>query len=104
MTSLVALYVIRLRRRWIQELLAVVGIAAGVALLYATQVASTSLSGPVRATNAGLVGQSQLQLMARASAGLPDELYDRVVAMPGVRRAAPALQLPGNLVGPKGQR
>jgi putative ABC transport system permease protein len=103
-TSLVALYVIRLRRRWIQELLAVVGIAAGVALLYATQVASTSLSGPVRATNAGLVGQSQLQLMARASAGLPDELYDRVVALPGVRRAAPALQLPGNLVGPKGQR
>ena len=42
--------------------------------------------------------------MARGSAGLPDELYDRVVALPGVRRAAPALQIPGNLVGPKGQR
>ncbi len=102
-TSLVALYVIRLRRRWIQELLAVVGIASGVALLYATQVASTSLSGPVRAINAGLVGHSQLQLMARGSAGLPDDLYDRVIALPGVRRAAPALQLPGNLVGPDGQ-
>jgi putative ABC transport system permease protein len=103
-TSLVALYVIRLRRRWIQELLAVVGIAAGVALLYATQVASTSLSGPVRAINAGLVGHSQLQLVARGSATLPDALYDRVIALPGVRRAAPVLQLPGNLVGPDGQR
>jgi putative ABC transport system permease protein len=103
-TSLVALYVIRLRRRWIQELLAVVGIAAGVALLYATQVASTSLSGPVRAINAGLVGDSQLQLVVRGPAGLPDALYDRVIALPGVRRAAPVLQVPGNLVGPKGQR
>jgi putative ABC transport system permease protein len=102
-SSLLALYVIRLRRRWIQELLAVVGIAAGVALLYATQVASTSLSGPVRALNAGLVGQSQLQLMARGSTALPDGLYDRVIALSGVRRAAPALQLPGNLVGPRGQ-
>jgi putative ABC transport system permease protein len=104
LTSLVALYVIRLRRRWIQELLAVVGIAAGVALLYATQVASTSLSGPVRAINAGLVGHSQLQLVARGAAMLPDELYDRVIALPGVRRAAPVLQIPGNLVGPNGQR
>ena len=103
-SSLVALYVIRLRRRWIQELLAVVGIAAGVALLYATQVASTSLSGPVRAINAGLVGDSQLQLVARGSAMLPGELYDRVIALPGVRRAAPVLQIPGNLVGPDGQR
>ncbi len=103
-SSLLALYVIRLRRRWIQELLAVIGIAAGVALLYATQVASTSLSGPVRAINHGLVGNSQLQLMSRGAGGLPDELYDRVIALPGVRRAAPALQLPGNLVGPRGQR
>jgi putative ABC transport system permease protein len=103
-TSLVALYLIRLRRRWIQELLAVVGIAAGVALLYATQVASTSLSGPVRAINRGLVGHSQLQLISRGSAGLPDRLYERVIALPGVRRAAPALQIPGNLVGPRGQR
>jgi putative ABC transport system permease protein len=104
LSSLVALYVIRLRRRWIQELLAIIGIAAGVALLYATQVASTSLSGPVRAINRGLIGHSQLQLISRGSVGLPDQLYDQVIALPGVRRAAPALQLPGNLVGPHGQR
>jgi putative ABC transport system permease protein len=104
LTSVLALYVIRLRRRWIQELLAVIGIAAGVALLYATQVASTSLSRPVAAINAGLVGHSQLQLMSRGSSGLSERTYGQVIALPGVVRAAPVLQLPGNLVGPRGQR
>jgi putative ABC transport system permease protein len=103
-SSALRLYVVRLRRRWVQELLAVLGIAAGVALLYATQVASTSLSGPVRAINEGLVGHSQLQLLSRGSAGLPDQMYDQIMALPGVLRAAPVLQLPGNLAGPRGQR
>jgi putative ABC transport system permease protein len=104
LSSALALYRARLRGRWVQELLAVVGIALGVALLYATQVASTSLSGPVRSINAGLVGNSQLQLVSRGTVGMPDQLYDRVIDLPGVRRAAPGLQLPGNLVGPSGQR
>ena len=104
LSSALTLYRVRLRRRWFQELLAVLGIASGVALLYATQVASTSLSGPVRAVNGGLVGHSQLQLLARGGIGMPEAMYDRVVALPGVRRAAPILQLSGNLVGPRGQR
>jgi putative ABC transport system permease protein len=104
LSSALTLYRVRLRRRWVQELLAILGIAAGVALLYATQVASTSLSGPVRSINDGLVGHSQLQLLARGGAGVPEQTYDAVVRLPGVRRAAPILQLPGNLVGPKGQR
>jgi putative ABC transport system permease protein len=104
LSSALALYRVRLRKRWVQELLAVLGIAAGVALLYATQIASTSLSGPVRSLNEGLVGHSQLQLLSRGSAGMPEETYDKVIALPGVRRAAPVLQVPGNLVGPRGQR
>jgi putative ABC transport system permease protein len=104
LSSALVFYVVRLRQRWVQELLAVVGIAAGVALLYATQVASTSLSGPVRTISRGLVGHSQLQLMSRGAAGLPDGLYDQVIALPGVLRAAPVLQVPGNLVGPRGER
>jgi putative ABC transport system permease protein len=104
LSSALTLYRVRLRRRWVQELLAILGIAAGVALLYATQVASTSLSGPVHSINEGLVGQSQLQLLSRGGVGVPEQLYDQVVRLPGVRRAAPVLQLPGNLVGPKGER
>lgn len=104
LVSVVMLYLVRLRRRWVAEAMAVLGIAAGVALLYAAGVASTSLSGPVRSLNEGLVGNSQLQLLARGSAGMPEAVYDQVIAIPGVRRAAPVLEVPGNLVGRKSQR
>ena len=47
LSNLVHLYRVRLRARWVQELLAVVGIAVGVALLFAASVANTSLIGSV---------------------------------------------------------
>jgi putative ABC transport system permease protein len=103
LSTALALYRVRLRKRWVQELLAVLGIAAGVALLYATHVASTSLSGPVRALNEGIVGNSQLQLLSRGSAAFPEQTYKKVMAVPGVRRAAPVLQVSGNLVGRRGE-
>jgi putative ABC transport system permease protein len=102
--SLLVLYGVRLRSRWFQELLAVVGIAAGVALLYAGAIATTSLSGPVRQLNAGIVGNSQLQLVARGADGFPDTLYRTVAATPGVRRSAPILQAPASMVGRGGRR
>lgn len=102
-TAALALYRRRLRRRrWIQDLLAVLGIAAGVALLYATQVASTSLSGPVRQLSDGIVGAGQLQILARGATTIPEGTYDEITAIPGVTRAAPVLQVPGNIVGPRG--
>jgi putative ABC transport system permease protein len=102
-SAALAYYFARLRRRWIQELLAVCGIAAGVALLYATQVASTSLTGPVQQITQGLVGTSQLQLLARGSATFPEGVYDQILRTPGVVRAAPVLQVPGSVAGPKGR-
>lgn len=98
------LYLVRLRHRWPQELLAVVGIAVGVALLFASQVASTSLSGPVKHLTRGVVGNSELQLVARSPDGLPQSTYDAVRDLPGVRIAAPILQAQANLVGPDGSR
>jgi putative ABC transport system permease protein len=103
LSSVLGLYRARLRGRWVQELLAIIGIATGVALLYATQVASTSLSGPVRALNHGIVGDSQLQLLSRGFTVFPESTYQQVKALPGVVRAAPVLQVPGNVVGPHGQ-
>jgi putative ABC transport system permease protein len=96
------LYVVRLRRRWVAELMAVVGIAAGVALLYAANVASTSLSAPVHSLLQGIVGNSQLQLTSRGAAGMSEQLYEQVIALPGVQRAAPVLQVPGNLTSAHG--
>jgi putative ABC transport system permease protein len=102
-SAALAYYFARLRRRWIQELLAVFGIAAGVALLYATQVASSSLTGPVQQITQGLVGRSQLQLLARGAATFPEGTYEQIVRTPGVVRAAPVLQVPGGVEGPNGR-
>lgn len=96
------LYWSRLRHRWVQELLAVAGIAVGVSLIYASQVANSSMSGPVRQLNHTLVGASQLQLVARGPAGFPQRLTPPVRGP--IRRAAPVLEVAANLAGPRGQR
>lgn len=98
------LYRVRLRARLVQEALAALGIAVGVALLFASQVASTSLTGSVRQLTSGVVGQSRLQLQARGSQGFPERLLDQVQRLPGVRSAAPILEVQANVVGPKGQQ
>ena len=58
----------------VQECFAVVGVAVGVALLFASQVASTSLTHAVAQLNTELVGSAQLQLKARGYEGVPEEV------------------------------
>ena len=62
-SNILHLYLLRLRARAAQELLALVGIAAGVALLFASLVASNSLSSSIADLNAGVVGRATLQLL-----------------------------------------
>src|ERR1700728_5455958 len=83
------LYRVRLRARLLQECFAVVGIAAGVALLFASQVATQSLSSSVAQLSHGIVGKASLQLIARDQHGLPASMLGSVRAIPGVRAAAP---------------
>jgi putative ABC transport system permease protein len=96
------LYRVRLRARALQEALAVVGIAAGVALLFASQIAADSLSSSVKSLNAGIVGGAQLQLTARSAQGFSESLLSRVRALPGVRVAAPLLEVGAQASGPAG--
>jgi putative ABC transport system permease protein len=98
------LYRVRLRTRFVQEGLAALGIAAGVALLFASQVASTSLTGSVRQLTDGLVGQSRLQVRARAPEGFSESILGEVQRLPGVRSAEPVLDQQANVVGPRGER
>jgi putative ABC transport system permease protein len=98
------LYRVRLRARLVQELLAVVGIAVGVALLFASQVANTSLGGSVKQLTGGLVGSSRLELAARGAEGFDARLLAAVQALPGVRSAAPVLEAQANVLGPGGSR
>jgi putative ABC transport system permease protein len=100
--NLLHLYRVRVRARLVQECFAVVGIAAGVALLFASQVASQSLSSSVAQLSHGIVGNASLQLLARDPQGMPTSLLGRVRAIPGVRVAAPLLEASAEATGPKG--
>lgn len=102
LTNILYLYRVRVRRRLVQELFAVLGIAVGVALLFASQVANTSLSGSVDQLTAGLIGQSRFQLAARAATGFDASLLGEVQKLPGVLAAAPVLESQARLLGPTG--
>ncbi|MDO8185801.1 FtsX-like permease family protein [Conexibacter sp. JD483] len=92
----------RLRARRVQELFALVGIAVGVALLFAVQTANQSLSASASQLTEGLTGSAQLQLKARDPRGFPGTLLREVEAIDGVDAAAPVLEFPANAVN--GQR
>lgn len=81
-----------------------VGIAAGVALLFASQVASQSLSSSVAQLSRGIVGSANLQLLARDPDGFSGGLLTRVRNIPGVRVAAPLLEANANARGPRGSQ
>jgi putative ABC transport system permease protein len=96
------LYRIRLRARWLQECLALVGIAAGVALLFASQISSASLQSSVRLLSRGVAGDATLQLVARSPQGFPESVLPRVRSLPGIRVAAPVLEASAQASGPRG--
>jgi putative ABC transport system permease protein len=102
LSTIFYLYRVRLRARLVQELLAVAGIAVGVALLFASQVANTSLSGSVTRLTNELVGTARLQLVARAPQGFDERLTSEVERLRGVSVAAPLLERSVNVVGPNG--
>jgi putative ABC transport system permease protein len=94
-------YVVRLR--YVQECLAIVGIAAGVALLFASQVSSSSLQSSVSQLWRGIAGHATLQLVARGPEGFPASTVAAVREIPGVRVAAPLLEASANASGPRGE-
>jgi putative ABC transport system permease protein len=102
LSNVVRLYRIRLRSRLAQELFAVVGIAVGVGLLFASQVASASLNGSVRQVTAGIVGEMRLQLVARTPQGFSERLLEEVAHLPGVEIAVPVLDERISISGPGG--
>lgn len=100
------LYVVRLKARvvLVQELFAVLGIAVGVALLFASQVASTSLDASVAQLTSGVVGQSTYQLKARSDRGFSQALLGEVKRLPGISAAVPVLEAQASVIGPRGSQ
>jgi putative ABC transport system permease protein len=91
-SAVVLLYWWRLRAQPLQELLAATGIAAGVALLFAVQVANSSISGSVEQLVHGITGQFSLQVSAHDSRGFTEALTTEVSKIDGVRLASPVLE------------
>jgi putative ABC transport system permease protein len=98
-------YITRLKARMVlvQELLAVLGIAVGVALLFASQVASTSLDSSISQLTSGVIGPAKLQLEARGSGGFSERLLTEVRQTHGVRAAVPVLEQRVGIVGSSGR-
>jgi len=96
------LYGQRVRAHPLQELLALVGIAVGVALLFAVEVANTSVTGSVEQLVRGITGRAQLQVAARSDQGFPATVAARIAHVPGVRAVAPVVDLRVHLEGPRG--
>jgi putative ABC transport system permease protein len=102
------LYLYRARQRarnvLIQDAFAIGGIAVGVALLFASQVASTSLTRSVQRLSNQLVGSAQNQLDARGPAGVSEGILTEARTIPGVKVALPVLEQQAQVMGTNGQQ
>jgi putative ABC transport system permease protein len=90
--ALVYLYRRRLRVHGVQELLAGLGIASSVALVFATLVAGGSVAGSSAQLVHEVIGPATLQLRARGADGFNESMLGRVERLPGVKQAAPLLE------------
>ncbi len=103
-SSLVGFYVWRLRHRGVQEFLAGLGIAVGVALTFGVLLANTAINGSAGELDRELIGTAKLQLVARSSTGFSDRLAEAAGRLPGVEVASPLLRSSAVVVGPHGRQ
>jgi len=85
-------YVRWLRRHLAQELLAGIGVATAVALVFATITAAGSVSGSSTQAVRTVIGPATLQLHARSGAGISGSLLREAQRLPGVRGAGSLLE------------
>jgi putative ABC transport system permease protein len=102
--ALIYLYRRRLRANGAQELLAGVGVAIAVALLFAALVAQGSIAGSSREVVRAVVGPADLQLLSRDGDGFSEKLLTQVEALPDVKQAAPLLEQSATVIAGSGRR
>jgi putative ABC transport system permease protein len=85
------------------ELMAGVGIAIGVALVFGVLVANSSILSSTREAIGAVNGSASLQLVARSPHGFDQQLTRRVAELPGVQIAAPILRESAVIQGPRGR-
>jgi putative ABC transport system permease protein len=102
--TLLLLYRRNVRVQPMREAMAILGIAAGVALLFTVQVAHRSITGSFAEISNGVTGRATLELAERGPGGFSERISNEVAQMRGVQVSAPMLQEPVVAVGPRGRR
>jgi len=102
--TLLLFYRRNVRVQPLRELMAVAGIAAGVALLFTVQVAHRTITGSFQQLAAGVAGNASLEVSSRNSRGFSQSVEAQIEQVPGVKFTAPLLELPVTARGPSGQR
>jgi putative ABC transport system permease protein len=92
------LYVRWLRRHLVPELLAGVGVAVAVALVFATIVAAGSVSGSSTQAVRAVTGPATLQLHSRSQEGMSGTLLRATQRLPGVLAAGAELEARATLL------
>jgi putative ABC transport system permease protein len=98
--ALVYLYRSRLRVHRVQEMLAALGVAIAVALVFAVLIANGSIAGSADEVVHAVVGPANLELRTRDPEGLDSGLLKRVEHLRGVEQTAPLLELTATIVAP----
>jgi putative ABC transport system permease protein len=102
--TLLMFYRRNLRVQPLRELMAVFGVAAGVALLFAVQVAHRSVTDSFEEIAHGVAGRATLEVASRGPRGFDQRVGEEVQSLPGVRAAAPIAEQSIVVVGPNGRR
>src|SRR5688572_493933 len=92
------LWLLSRRRARGRALLAVIGIALGVALGYGVHLVNRAAVEDLAASVRAMAGEADLQVRGGRT-GFPESLYPQVARMPGVSRVHPGLELDVGLAG-----
>lgn len=102
--ALVHLYRRRLRAHAAQELLAGLGVAVAVALIFAVLAAQGNIAGSTSEVVHTVIGPATLQLRARGGEGFSEGMLSTVNHLPGVKQAAPLLEQQATIVASGGRK
>jgi putative ABC transport system permease protein len=92
LSALLYMYRRRLRSHGLQELLAGIGIAIAVALVFTAVLSESSISSSAARVVKTVIGPASLQLRASDGEGFEEAVIAKVQRLPGVRQAAPLLE------------
>jgi putative ABC transport system permease protein len=104
LSTLFRFYRRHLRVQPLRELMAVVGVAAGVALLFAVQISDSSITGSFEELVHGVAGRATLEVAARSPEGFSESVGEQIESTSGVKAAAPLLTQQVVIVGPRASR